>query len=136
MTTEYTLRAAVFLAERAGASFTAHEIARETQVPADYLSKIMRDLCRANLVISRPGRNGGYALMVDAKSISLLDVVQAVEPIRQIDNCPLGRPCHAKELCPLHRAIGSAISDFVNRLSGTTLGSLCPIQLIPVGGIQ
>lgn len=131
MTMEYALRAAVFLAERTGGSCTVQEIAQETQVPTDYLSKVMRSLCRASLVKSRPGRHGGYELQSDPSALTLFDVFQAVEPIREIVHCPLNKPCHAKNLCSLHSALNCAAKSFAASLQSTTLASLCGAKNSP-----
>lgn len=128
LTMEYALRAVVFLSERAVRSCAVHEIAGETQVPADYLSKVMLALCRAGLVNSRPGRNGGYVLGRDPGDMTLLDVIEAVEPLRLIESCPLNKPCHKKQLCPLHRALRSATEAFSASLRTTTVRDLCPNQ--------
>jgi len=132
LTKEYALRATVFLGERPNASHTVHQIAAETQVPPDYLSKVMRDLSRASIVRSRPGRKGGYALDREPCSITLFDVIDAVEPIRIIDSCPLNKACHSRQLCPLHKALQEATEDFVESLRSTTLGGLCPAIGEPV----
>lgn len=126
LTMEYALRASVFLAERPNASHTVHQIAAETQAPSEYLSKVMRDLSRADIVRSRPGRNGGYALDREPGTIALFDVIEAVEPIRVIVACPLNKPCHSKELCPLHRSLRAATEVFLTSLRLTTLADLCP----------
>ncbi|MCW5943449.1 MAG: Rrf2 family transcriptional regulator [Fimbriimonadaceae bacterium] len=127
-TMEYALRAMVFLAERPGQNHPVQAISLETQVPPDYLSKVMRDLGRAGLVRSRPGRRGGYELgRTDLAATSLLDVVSAVEPLDTVERCPLSKECHAVELCPLHRAVRSATLDFVDGLRGVTLASLVAV---------
>ena len=122
---EYALRAAVFLANNPDSSWTAQEIAEKTQVPSDYLSKIMRTLGRSRIVTSRPGRRGGYGLARDADRVTLLEIVDAVDPIEIVDKCPLGDPCHAVELCPLHRALKRATLEFTNTLGSISLQSLC-----------
>ena len=48
-TAEYALRAAVCLAESDGQPLTASQIAEASQVPVDYLAKVMRALGRAKL---------------------------------------------------------------------------------------
>jgi Rrf2 family protein len=48
-------------------------------VPAAYLAKSLQSLSRAGIVVSVPGRNGGYRLGRLPAEISLLDVVEAVE---------------------------------------------------------
>ena len=54
-TTEYALRAVVYLAAQDGAARTIGQIAEATRVPSDYLSKVMQNLRRAGLVQSQRG---------------------------------------------------------------------------------
>jgi Rrf2 family protein len=113
-TVEYALRAMVCLAGlTAGATANSETIAAQTKVPQGYLSKILRDLVVAELVTSQRGPNGGFSLARDAGEMSMLDVINAVDPIQRIKKCPLGNPAHVK-LCPLHQRIDDAL-DLIGR---------------------
>src|SRR5690348_10425467 len=59
-TAEYALRAVVTIARDESAGKTAQEIARESQVPLDYLSKVLNSLARAGIVKAQRGRGGGF----------------------------------------------------------------------------
>ncbi|HNQ22734.1 MAG TPA: Rrf2 family transcriptional regulator [Phycisphaerae bacterium] len=107
-TAEYALRAVVWLANHGNAPAGTREIAKTTQVPVGYLSKVLQALSRANLVCSRPGRGGGFVLSHPARRISVLDVVNAVDPIERLHACPLGDPAHRGKLCPLHQRLDRA----------------------------
>ena len=61
-TTEYALRAVAWLAENAGSAQTTQQIADGTQVPSDYLSKVLQTLARAEIVSAVRGKNGGFTL--------------------------------------------------------------------------
>lgn len=103
-TTEYALRAVTFLAESSccgKSSCSAAEVASVTKVPRRYLHRVMQNLVAADLVESRCGGQGGYSLKRRPETITMLDVVNAVEPIGRIKVCPLGLPSHTS-LCPLH----------------------------------
>src|SRR5262245_46906388 len=108
-TAEYALRAVVYLAAQGGEPRTAQQIAEVTRVPAGYLSKVMQALSRAGLVHSQRGLGGGFTLAVPPADLTVLDVVQAVDPIRRIKSCPLGIKGHVN-LCPLHRRLDQAIA--------------------------
>ncbi len=127
-TTEYALRAAVFLAAQGGASASSERIAEVTHVPSGYISKVMRDLVVAGLVESQRGPNGGFTLALSPTEITVLDVVNAVAPIQRIEHCPLGNPMHTN-LCPLHRRLDDAIASLQAAFRSTTLAELCA----PVG---
>jgi Rrf2 family protein len=75
---DYAVRAAVELAA-AGEMITAEQIADAQRIPLNFLENILRDLRRAGLVESRRGQAGGYVLARSADSITLADVIRAVE---------------------------------------------------------
>ncbi|MBM4111792.1 MAG: Rrf2 family transcriptional regulator [Phycisphaerae bacterium] len=122
-TTEYALRAAVFLASIPGDAANSERIAERTKVPSGYISKVMRDLVVAGIVSSQRGPNGGFALARDASRISVLEVVDAVTPLRRIRACPLGNPEHLS-LCPLHRRLDDAIATIQKAFADTSLADL------------
>jgi Rrf2 family nitric oxide-sensitive transcriptional repressor len=123
-TIEYALRAMAHLAgldaDRAANSET---IAEHTQVPRGYLSKILRDLVVAELVVSQRGPNGGFTLARSAAEITILDVVNAVDPIARIARCPLGNPKHI-QLCPLHKRLDDALQTIEQQFKATSLEDL------------
>jgi Rrf2 family nitric oxide-sensitive transcriptional repressor len=122
-TTEYALRASVFLASLNGDSASSERISEATKVPPGYISKVMRDLVVARLVESQRGPNGGFTLSRDPSSITVLDVVNAVTPIQRIESCPLGNPTHLN-LCPLHRRLDDAIASIQEAFRKTTLAEV------------
>jgi Rrf2 family protein len=77
---DYGLRAMVHLASiPAGAVVPFREIAREMDVPEDFLAKILKTLVDQGLVRSARGPHGGYTLGRPASEISFLEVIEAVE---------------------------------------------------------
>jgi Rrf2 family protein len=92
-------------------------------VPRRYLHKVLQDLVRAELVQSRPGPGGGYSLVREADSLTLLDVVNAVSPLERIRHCPLGLPSHTS-LCPLHKELDRAYAATETAFSRVTIGQL------------
>lgn len=124
-TSEYALRAMVHLAVQDHPRTTV-EIAEATKVPAGYLSKVMQSLARAELVLSQRGLGGGFTLARPADQITPLEVVNAVDPIRRIERCPLGLDEHREQLCPLHRRIDESIAAFERALGDTTLFEMAP----------
>ncbi len=105
-------------------------------MPAAFLAKILQGLSRAGLVKSPRGVGGGVSLNRRPAEMTVLEVVNAVEPIRRITACPLGSVEHAVSLCPLHSCIDAAIAAFETAFGGVTLadtisrreshGPLCP----------
>jgi Rrf2 family protein len=122
-TVEYALRAMMHLASMGGAPVSSERIAAQTRVPQGYLSKIMRDLVLAGQVASFRGPGGGFVLARSAAAVTILDVVNAVDPIRRIHRCPLDKPDHA-ELCSLHRNLDDALAHVESTFSRTTLAEM------------
>jgi Rrf2 family protein len=76
---DYAVRALSELAASSGASMTAESIARAQGVPLKFLLGILGELRRAGLVRSQRGPAGGYLLDRDPSSITIADVMRAVD---------------------------------------------------------
>ena len=123
-TAEYALRAIVTLAQDEATAKTAHDIANESQVPLDYLSKVLNSLARAGIVNAQRGRGGGFTLASPASRLTVLDVINAVDPIPRIRACPLHLKAHATRLCPLHRKLDDAMSMMEEAFRSSTIASM------------
>jgi len=123
-TVEYALRAVVHLADQSPAPRTTEQIAAATLVPKAYLSKVIQGLCRANIVQSKRGIGGGVALVKSPSELTILDVVNAVEPIGRIRECPLGLKAHGVRLCPLHHRMDKALALVEAAFRETTLAEI------------
>ena len=124
-TATYALRAVVFLASQPGRFVNRSEISDATLVPHEYLLKVLNQLDAAQVVESRRGPGGGYRLRKPAKELSSLEVVQAVDSIPRITECPLGIPGHEK-LCPLHQLLDDAGRLVEEAFAKTTISDLLP----------
>jgi Rrf2 family nitric oxide-sensitive transcriptional repressor len=123
-TAEYALRAVVSLADSDGRPLTTHQLAELTQVPLDYLSKVMQSLGRGGLVESQRGKHGGFRLARPANRLTILDVLNAVDPLTRIRTCPLKLKGHGRQLCPLHRRLDDAISTVEKAFADTVISDL------------
>lgn len=123
-TVEYALRAVVCLAHHEGTALTTRQIAEQTHVPASYASKVLQSLVRAGLVGAARGIGGGYALEGSPERISVLDVVNAIDPLRRITVCPLGLVSHANRLCPLHSKLDGVFAETERAFRATRISEL------------
>lgn len=123
-TAEYALRAMVSLATALGKPRTAQELASDSKVPLDYLSKILNSLTRSGVITSQRGRGGGFQSVQPASQLTVLEVVSAVDPIKRIKTCPLGLAAHRNQLCPLHRKLDDAARSVEEAFATTTIQSL------------
>ena len=123
-TVEYALRAVVHLAHEAPSSRTTDQIAAATLVPEAYLSKVLQELCHAKIVQSKRGRGGGMGLTKSPSQLTILEVINAVEPIGRIRECPLGLTAHGVRLCPLHKRLDNALAMVEDAFRQTTLAEI------------
>ena len=123
-TAEYALRAVVALAQTGDEAMVTSKIAEVTKVPAGYLSKVLQTLGRNGIVHSKRGLGGGFVLAKPPDQINLLEVVNAVDPIKRIERCPLDIDTHGKNLCALHQKLDAATALVESSFRDTTLADL------------
>jgi Rrf2 family protein len=123
-TAEYALRAAVWLGQHAGDPQTTQQIAEGCQMPVSYLAKVLQPLTRAGILSAQRGLGGGYVLVRSPDELTLLDVINAVEPVQRIHSCPLKISTHGKTLCPLHRHLDDTLAAIEKAFADQTVGQL------------
>lgn len=123
-TIEYALRVAVHLADNSPSPRTTDQIAEATLVPKAYLSKVIQGLCRAGIVQTRRGLHGGITLVKPSSGLTILDVINSVEPIGRIRMCPLELKSHGVRLCPLHQRMDNALAAVEAAFRQITLAEL------------
>ena len=133
-TVEYALRAVVYLADQAPELRTTDQVATATRVPKAYLSKVLQGLSRGGVVRSQRGIGGGMTLVKAPDALTLLEVVNAVEPVQRITTCPLGLAAHGTRLCPLHKRLDAALADVEKAFRDTTIAEILaePTESIPL----
>jgi len=123
-TSEYALRAAVILAGQPDGPLTTQQIAAAGQIPLDYLSKVLQLLNRAGLVTAMRGKGGGFTLTRHPAEMTVLEIVNAVDPLRRIRSCPLKLAEHRHRLCPLHSKLDQALASVERAFASTSLAEL------------
>lgn len=119
-TVEYALRAMVQLASDAPQASTTKQIAKKTKVPTAYLAKVLQSMRRAGLINSRRGVGGGVTLALDPPEISLLDVIDAVEPLQRVNS--KGR----KAPTPLQQTLDDALGQVRKTFEAVSLADMLP----------
>jgi len=107
---EYALRGVVWLAQRPGQTFKLREIADGTKAAPGYLIKVLQSLAKAGILSAQRGSTGGFSLVREPSQLSVLEVINAVDPIERIHSCPLGLKSHGTCLCPMHKRIDDAMA--------------------------
>ncbi len=126
-TADYAVRTTVFLALHVDdGPVAAAIIAKEMTIPVDYISKVVQALSRAGLVESVPGRNGGARLARDPGSLSMLDIIEAVDGPVALTRC-VTRPgaCPRDSHCIVHDFWKTTQAGLISVLSGTKISDIC-----------
>ena len=77
--TDFALRALMRLAGEPGRSFATNEIAAEFGISRNHLAKVVRDLADSGFISTQRGVGGGFTLARPAQSITIGEVVRAME---------------------------------------------------------
>ena len=108
--------------EDPAATCTARELARGLAAPPELLSKVLQSLARAGIVRSEKGVRGGYALARPAGSISLADLVEAVDgPVAVVDCLQEPEGCDRRRDCCLQAPLEELNRELKGLLQGLTL---------------
>lgn len=93
------------------------DLARATQTPESFLSKIMQALTRARLIASQRGKSGGFELLPQGRAASMYDVVEAIDGPIHLNTCLVsGKSCERSAWCPAHPVWAQAQQAMVNVL--------------------
>ena len=77
---DYALRALIELASRTdGGPVSAEEMGKAQDIPHGFLQAILADLRRSGIVMSQRGQSGGWRMARDAASVTVADVIRAVD---------------------------------------------------------
>jgi Rrf2 family iron-sulfur cluster assembly transcriptional regulator len=99
--TDYALLALQYLAREKGSGVTSSRaIAERFDIPLELLAKILQHLARHGMVSAHKGTHGGYELARPADTISIADVVQAIDgPVTFTACSPLDEQCEQFAAC-------------------------------------
>ncbi|MFC7737369.1 Rrf2 family transcriptional regulator [Roseomonas sp. GCM10028921] len=120
-----------------GAPMTLAEIAQSQMLSTAYLEQLFGRLRRAGLVRSARGPGGGYRLARPAASITVAEVVEAVDDTIAGGAEMLEAPEMPPDQRDLWRALGEQVRLFLSAISlqdvveGRTLGRAVPVPGSP-----
>jgi Rrf2 family protein len=121
---EYALRAVVWLGQRSGETQKVREIAEGTRAAPGYLIKVLQGLVKADILTAQRGSLGGFTMARDPADLSVLEVINAIDPVERIHTCPLGIETHGTHLCPMHRRIDDAMNEIERSFASVTIAEL------------
>jgi Rrf2 family protein len=104
MTGEYAMRAMIYICSfPAQTNLQISDIALKNDIPDNFLRKIIPLLCKNGMLSSSRGVQGGIKLLKDAKEITPLMIIEAVEGEIALNKCMLGDEfCTNANWCSMH----------------------------------
>ncbi len=121
---DYGLIALKHLAIYQEHAYSAPEIARTYNIPSELMAKVLQKLVRKGLLLSHAGPTGGYALARDADTISVIDVIEALEGPVLLTPCEAADDCEQLQLCSIRDPLRDIKRKVVNVLVDTTIHEL------------
>jgi Rrf2 family transcriptional regulator, iron-sulfur cluster assembly transcription factor len=123
---DYAVRAMLALTRGAGNGLlSARRISDAMDIPVRFLPQVLADLQRAGLIEAAPGRAGGYRLARAAESVSLLQVIEAVEGDSRRQSCVLrGGPCGKDGYCDVHFVFFNGQEALLGAFASSSLADL------------
>ena len=123
---DYALMAMKHLAQKPGPQSTsAREIAEQYDIPIELLAKVLQRLVRTGLLASTQGTRGGYTLSRSAKSISVAEVIQAIDGPLTVTACSTEKnTCEQYSKCSIRDPLWQIRERIVAALGTVTLSEM------------
>jgi Rrf2 family transcriptional regulator, iron-sulfur cluster assembly transcription factor len=123
---DYGARGIIYLARQPmNAVVLVGEIASAEELSESYLAKIFQDLAKEGLVRSHRGAKGGFSLARPPESITLRQVIEAIEGPIAINRCLAPwEGCERSDTCPVYPVLARAQEQLLAVLDGATLRDL------------
>jgi Rrf2 family cysteine metabolism transcriptional repressor len=126
---EYGLLALIDLGVRyGGGPVSAREVSERQGVPGKFLEQLLGALRKAGLVSAVRGARGGFELTRDPSSITVLEVVEALEGPLAPTSCDGGSLCGRSGACAAAGVWGKATQALREVFETTTLADLSKRQ--------
>lgn len=122
----YALRSSVYLAKQEAECYvTIKELSDELKISFHFLTKVLQQLTKQEILKSYQGPNGGVKLAKDARDITFFDIVQSVDGSLVISECALGLPgCGELAPCPLHEHWSGLKTGLKDLMKSVTIAEL------------
>ncbi len=119
---EYGVAAVLYLAASDAEGYVPiRQISDDLDLSFPFLTKVLQDLNNAGYLTSMRGPNGGVAFARPPETLSLKDIVVAIDGPELFTECVMGLPgCGTGKPCPMHEEWGPVrdrLEELFERLS-------------------
>ena len=122
----YGILAVFIIAQHARGQFVSiDEISEQSRIPKPYLGKILQDLSRGGILLSRRGSGGGFTLSREPASISLREVIEVIEGKISLTHCLMDTTrCSQADFCPVLPIWGGVQKFIMEIIANITLDDI------------
>jgi Rrf2 family transcriptional regulator, iron-sulfur cluster assembly transcription factor len=128
---KYGIRAVAYIASQSknNVKIGIKQISEDLNLPTPFLAKILQLLAKQKILSSSKGPHGGFSLLKDPKSITLLDIIVIIDGRDLLENCIIHNTtcsCVGEEglVCPLHDEYSRIRENIVRLFSKKTIYSI------------
>lgn len=115
---------------------SAREIAEQYDIPVELLAKVLQRLARLGFLASQQGIHGGYSLARPAQTISVADVIEAIDGPLTVTACSENDDgCEQYAKCSVRDPLWRIKDRIVRALAASTIAELAadaPPEVAPV----
>jgi Rrf2 family protein len=132
---DYGIRVMVYLASLPDeARVLLPALAQATETPESFLSKILQALARADLLVSRRGKSGGFAILPRGRQASMYEVIAAIDGPICLNVCLTGgsHACERSEGCPAHPVWARAQRAMLEILTRASIAEMAHRETEPL----
>ena len=124
---EYGILAIKYIAENPDKKVTAKEISEKLNISYEFLAKTMQKLMKSGLILSQIGLNGGYTLVGEPESISIANIISALDEDTTIVECfskEQDTNCERDEFCEIRHDMSNLQKEINSVFNKVTIASL------------
>lgn len=101
------------------------DLAKATSAPQSFLSKVMQALAGKELISSRRGKQGGFAILPRGRIATMREVIEAIDGPICLNVCLNGgKDCERKSWCPAHPVWARAQRAMIDVLMSVTVSAM------------
>jgi Rrf2 family protein len=123
--TDYAIRALLALASKKGSYVSAKSIATEHDIPYQFLRRLLQEMIRHNLIISKDGVQGGFMMQKDPDEITVTELIEIFQGKVQVSECLFRKQiCGNRARCVLRHEIMRIEQVVQSEFEKVTIGKL------------
>jgi Rrf2 family protein len=135
---DYALLAMRHMAAHADrGALSARELAETYDIPPELLAKVLQRLVRSGLLESHQGIRGGYGLARASATMSVADIIQAIDGPLTVTACSVDdHSCDQYAKCNIRDPLWRIKDRIISALAATSLAELAEDVSVPEASSQ